>query len=92
MNDTTKDMRRVASCLSYNDPNPTSSAKHFLLWGAGRIEDLEKDNIALRQRISDATSPEGVERARNELHNWDSKLILDNEGLRGAIKSALLDS
>lgn len=56
MSDTPEDMRRIASCMSYNNPSPEPAAKHMLLSAAIQIDALKKEKdaaLAEVARVSD---------------------------------------
>lgn len=60
-----------------------------------RIIELEEESAALRKRIADATSPEGIIRMCNIYDNWrrdsdmDSVYDISRKAMKSAITSAL---
>jgi hypothetical protein len=66
-------MRSVASALSYNEAPKEASAKHLLLWGAMRIEALERAQRKTTAADGGAGEAESddtceIERLRDSLH------------------------
>lgn len=82
MSDSPELMRSTAACMSYNNQQPEPAAKHLLIWGACKIEQLQA-------QIAGATSPEGLIRSVDAWNAARRNNLLIHNSMYHAIKAAL---